>query len=207
MIIKKNILVLALVISFSQFSFAAILEKETIDDKISVFRQVADITTQQIKVPTVVEIPLEFLPFSRKEIAVFDRDENIFVPNVIVNKGEYETISVNITTNKSKGADSSLVDNDFETFVDFDLPEDKLGEAVFLIEADEPFTSDAFWMELAPHVAMPEKVEVRAEIDGVSKIMLAETGRRVICLRCLSFPKTTSSKWQIKIKYGHSLRI
>jgi hypothetical protein len=207
MTIRKYILTCALVISFSHLASAASNVEETLEDKVAVFRQVIDITPQSIKVPTVVEIPLVFLPFSREQTAVLDIGEHAFVPNITVKKSEYKTIPVSVSTNKSSGNDASLIDKDFATFVDFDLPEGNSGEAIFILDAAQPFTTDAFIIELAPHVAMPEKVEIRAEVDGMFKTMLAGTDKQIICTRCIVFPETTASKWQVKIKYGQPLRV
>lgn len=207
MTFKKHILACIFAVSFFSLAYGATAPTESPEDKMSVFRQIADVASPQIKVPTAVEIPIDTLPFSRQQSAVFDTSDHMFVPNIVLKKETDNSIPVQISSNKSRGQDVALNDHDFETSVDFDLPEGHAGEATLILTSEKPLTADALWIGLSSHVAMPEKVEVRAEIDGVSRIVLAETDRKIACPGCMAFPQTTATKWQVKLRYGQPLRI
>lgn len=204
---RKYFLAAALVVSFSSFALAAPEKAETTEKKMASFRLFGDIAPAEIPVPTVVEIPLETLPFSRAQTAIFDVTEHIFVPHETIRKHQDATIPVQVVSSKSRGNDAALNDEDFETYVDFDLPEDGAGEAILTFTAEKPFAADSMWIGLADHVAMPENIEIRAEVDGTPRIVVAEKDGKGICPRCVIFPETVSSKWQMKLRYGQPLRI
>jgi hypothetical protein len=207
MILKRYVLTAAIIVSFSSFACAATGQEENFAENASAFRQWGDIAPPEIKVPTVVDVPIEALPFSRQQTAVFDMSEHVFIPNLIIRK-EIEAVNpVQIAASTSRGQASFLNDKNFQTYVDFDLPEARTGEALLTFTSEKPLTADALWIGLAPHVAMPEKVEVRAEVDGVSRIVLADRKGNSLCPECLSFPETTASKWQVRLQYGQPLRI
>ena len=207
MTIRKYLLAAVLVVSFSSFALATPEKAETVEEKIASFRLFGDIAPAGTPVPTVVEIPLETLPFSRTQTAVFDVTEHVFVPHTTIQKRRDTTIPVQVVSNKSRGNDAALSDRDFETHMDFDLPKDSTGEAILTFTAETPFAADTLCIGLADHVAMPENIEIRAEVDGVQRIVVAEKDGRGVCPRCVLFPETVSSKWQVKLRYGQPLRI
>ncbi len=194
----------ALVVSFA---FSAFAGEETAEEKMASFRLTGDVAPVGITVPTVVEIPLAALPFARAEIAVFDATEQEFVPFAVIRQEKDTGLPVQISSRTSRGNDRFLNDADFTTHVDFDLPEDRAGEAVLIFTAAAPFAADALWIGLANHAALPENIEIRAEVDGVSRIVVAESDKPGICAGCTVFPETRAEKWQVKLRYGQPLRI
>lgn len=198
---RTSFLIAVAVVSFSCVAFAA----ETKEDIIAAFRSVGELAAQNIKVPTVGDVPLNYLPASRPQMAVYDATEKSFAPYDVVHKDSSEP--VRIKSNKSQGQDRFLNDQKYETYVDFDLPEDRAGEATLTFASAKPFASDALWIGLANHVTMPENIEIRAEVNGAMKIIVAERDRRGVCTGCIVFPETTSAKWQVKLRYGQPLRI
>ena len=181
--------------------------EETVEEKMAVFRQVSDLPGADIKVPTVIEVPLTFLPFASRQVAVLDVDKNNFVPSYVFAKQEAKQKLIAAVSNKSSGQDDFLTDNDANTSVDFDLPEGKAGQAVINLVTPKPVTADGLWIGLARHVTMPEKIEVRAVVDGKEKIILAGKEGQPACSTCIAFPETTSSEWKITMQFGQPLRI
>lgn len=201
----KSFLIAAVLVSLSStYVFAARSELETIEEKISAFREVSDVPAEAIKVPTVVDAPVEYLPVVRQQMAVFDQETQQFVPSSFVHK--YHQI-VRIFSDQSPEQDFALNDHDYTTYVDFEVPENSVGQAILTVVADKPFTADSLWLGLAKHVRMPQAVEIRAMVNGVDKIIIAEMDTKGVCVRCLVFPETTAAKWQVKFSYGQLLRI
>lgn len=204
---KRLLLTIAFVSSLPALAAAAEKKPPALDEVFAAFRQSAEIAPAAIKVPTVVEIPLPAPSYVRSQLAVLDVADGAFVPHYIKYRATSLTEPVRIVSSKSRGSDSALNDNRFDTYVDFDLPEGRAGTATLTFTAAKPFTADALWIGLANHVAMPEDIEIRAEVDGVSRIVVAESGRKAICSECVSFPETTAAQWQVKFRYGQPLRI
>lgn len=201
---KTSFLIAVAIISFSYAALAA-NKVETAEEKMAAFRTFDELTAPNIKVPTVVDVPLSLLPASRSQMAVFDTIEKQFEPYAVVHKDA--RTKVRITSNKSTNDNHFLNDNKYETTVDFDLPEDRAGEALLTFVAIQPFAADSLRIGLANHVTMPENIEIRAEVNGSFKIVVAEKDKKEICANCIVFPETTSSKWQVKLRYGQPLRI
>lgn len=178
-------------------------ETESTQDKLAAFRQVKEFLLPDLKVPTVVEMPIEALPFTRHQFAVFNPAQDRFEPSLYLGKTAENRPVLNATANAAADG-GAMVDYDLETFSEFSLPETGTGEAVITLSSQEPMEVSAFTFFLDRHVALPETVEIHAMVDGADKTIVAQ--KKMEDEQVL-FPKTASSQWTISLRYGQPLRI
>lgn len=216
--IYKTALILSIVLLFNAFAFDVYgqssfssqptLEKGIVgaqfSDVVSAYRKFKEVTTIDVAVPTVVEVPFggEFL--ERFDFAVLNKELNIFEPYFFVREIVIDQIPVSITTNKTSGQVLKMTDNDVRTYEEFSLPEDRQGIVRINVTSGRPIISSSLTLLLDNHVALPTSIEIRAEIDGKDTIVVAQ---RKMNSQSIKFLKTTSDKWTIHLIYAQPLRI
>lgn len=199
---NKNFLV-AIVVSISVFS-AGVFVYAANEDFISAFRYFKDVDSISIEVPTVVEVPFEGEILNRYTFGVLENETDEFQPSYYYTERTQEPVHTTITSNISSGSVSALTDNNSNTYVQYDLPETRIGATSIVISSASPVTSEALTILLADHVALPTSIEIRAGESGQEKIVLA---KKRMTSQTVTFPKTTARSWKISLEYGQPLRI
>lgn len=172
------------------------------------FRSYKDVPSPVIKVPTVVELPLSGEYVERLQFDVYDPAVG-FIPSYL------KTTTVTIipthahivsASEQALGQETSLADENFQTFVDFPISIDGRGEATIELSADAPITASSLGFFLDEHVALPTSVTVSTvdPSDGKESIVLL---RQRPSGQTVSFPRASSRLWKVVLVYAQPLRI
>jgi len=198
---KKKLLKYTVVFTLFIFSTAVLAQ---VDDIKSSFKSFKDVSSVNIKVPTIIEVPFGGEYIGRQSFAVYENETSTFVPSFFNIESEAETTPFSISSNHPGFPDKNLIDGKYNTFVDYPLPETYKGFVELTITAVEPITASSLNVFLANNVALPTSIEIRSGSGVNSSIVLAKT--RMRSTRVL-FPETTAVKWMIKMEYTQPLRI
>ncbi len=203
---KTKIFFLSLLVLLS---FSASEVSGAVDDKnlesIEPFRLYKDIGKISVVVPTVIEVPFTEEFIERLDFAVFNETTKVFEPYFLK-----QQISVNKIPVAMSRADNGLNsagfmnDEDVDTYTDFILPENANGNTQIFIMSQKPITSSSITVLLDKNVALPNYVELRALVDGQSRIVVA---KKRMNDHTVSFPKTTSTAWTVSFNFSQPLRI
>ncbi len=172
---------------------------QTADEVIKTFRQYQDITSSY-NVPTVLEVPLQGGLERPYDVAILDEATTILQPVVV----RQQKNSVGFGAYVHGDVVPPLTDSNSETSYDFDLPETGEGRVDITLRASVPVTSTSLVLALAPHVALPRFIEVRATTVAGQKIVVARSRMEGLVTQ---FPKTTAAEWLISLTYAQPLRI
>ncbi|OGD67676.1 hypothetical protein A2442_03840 [Candidatus Campbellbacteria bacterium RIFOXYC2_FULL_35_25] len=185
----------------SLFSLNVYGKEIEIIEVIPSFRQYKDINNLSIVVPTVVEVPFDNEYFDRFEFGVVEDDGPLFKPSFF----NRDIIEIPLTVNINGGAlVTEMNDNNTRTYSEFSLPENAQGSAQINIAGDKLITSSSLTVLLDNNVALPRFIEIRAEVNGENKIVVARSEMKSSSIQ---FPKTTSDKWTFIFTYSQPLRI
>ncbi len=183
---------------------AQALPKNQNSEAISAFRLYKEVGNLQIATPTVVELPFSNDLLERFEFAVLDKNTNTFEPYFFQQKNMINASPVSISTSPSTSNASMMNDNNTKTYTDFILPEDTQGNVKITISSANAITSSALTTLLANNVSLPNYVEIRAQVAGENRIIVASKRMEG---QTINFPQTTSNKWTITFLFGQPLRI
>ncbi|TSC69427.1 MAG: Thrombospondin 3-like protein, partial [Parcubacteria group bacterium Gr01-1014_70] len=176
----------------------------SISSVISAYRSYKDVGGISISVPTVVEIPFADEFIERFDFAVFDTTSNLFEPHFFKQETLINELPLSVNTNPYTNTANRMNDNTTRTYADFPLPDNAEGSVQITLSSSSPITSSALTMLLGNNVALPSFVEIRAFVDGQSRIVVA---RRKMDQQTIRFPTTTSNRWIITFNFGQPLRV
>ena len=199
----------ALFLSFMVFGLALTASAQglpfrSIDPVIKAYRFYKDIGNISIAVPTVVEISLADEFMERFDFAVLDKITNSFEPHFFKQETLLNAIPLAVSTNPSTNTASRMIDNDTKTYGDFMLSDNAPGRVQITLASANPVTSSALTTLLDNNVALPSFVEIRALVDGQSRIVVAN---RSLAQQTIYFPQTTAKQWLVTFTFGQPLRI
>ncbi len=192
---KSLILLLAITFFSFHITFAQASEKTK---NLSAFQNLKKVERLNLKVPTVVEVSFENEIIKNNNFAVLELGTGEFQPYYF--DKERNLIGHSVMINNGVGREKNLIDNDYKTFVDFNLPEAEQGVAEFQYRGEKEITSNSLIINLGRYVALPTYVEIRAD----NKIVFAKSE---IESTVINFPRNMASLWQIKFWYSQPLRI
>ncbi len=167
------------------------------------FRFYQDLTPV-IAVPTVMEALIVGEPLARPEAAVWDMATSQLEPHFFNRQVEIKSAPLTITTTPAVPTPADLLDGQIETSVDFLLLESENGRAEIYLNAVKPFTSSSLSLILAPHVALPTTVEIKAVVNGQERVVVAS---RRLPGPTIDFPATAAAAWRIAFTYSQPLRL
>lgn len=195
-------LIVCLLLTFSLTGYAQGQEAEP-NEVLSAYRYYYEVPAFSSSVPTVVEMPLDNFFMERSSFAVYDNDNKIFVPHYL-----QDNLLTNKTPLKAEVESGlnvrALTDNNPSTFVDFPLPFDAQGEVEIILSSSSVITTSSLSVLLDANVALPTNISVIAEVNGVPTIVLAPSS---MSSQTVNFPRTTSSRWTVKLNFAQPLRI
>jgi len=197
---KKTVTTLAFVI----FLFGSATFAETLDEAKRAYQNVTAVTNFSIAVPTVVEVPFVGEQTLRNNFLVVDDNTGTAQPWSF--GALYEKTPVPLTVSSvGTGYPYAMIDENSETYTDYQLPSERSGTAQIVIAGAQPIASSELTFELARNVALPSSIEIRTrDTSGVEKIVVA---RKKMSSTRVVFPKTLSSEWIIDLTYSQPLRI
>jgi hypothetical protein len=202
--IKNLILSILIIFCFTVTINVEGSENSLFLSKINAFRNYKDINNLSIKIPTVVEIPLMNDYLERFDFSVYNKTTNSFEPYFFKQETLINQIPVSIYVAEMVNDIDKMIDGDNKTHVDFLLPESKQGQVLISLNSQELITSSTLTVLLDDNVALPNSIEIRANVDGKDKIVIAN---KKMDKTTISFPETTSKQWSISFFYTQPLRI
>lgn len=179
-------------------------QQRSIASVIGAYRYYKDIDNLSINVPTVVEVSFANEFIERFDFAVLDKITNSFEPHFFRQEVFVNRIPISVSGSSIMGALSYLVDDNTNTYAEFDLPDNAQGRTQITLTTIYPITSSALITLLDNYVALPSTIEIRALVDGRDKIVVAN---RRMDQQTVRFPQTISNRWTITYTYGQPLRI
>jgi hypothetical protein len=168
------------------------------------FQYSKKVNTDDISVPTVVEVAFDDDFLERFDFAVLDTTDNTFEPYYFKRSEFLNQAFVSARTSTSLSTPSNMVDDNTKTFSEFALPEDGQGTAVIALFSNTDITTSAITTLLDNHVALPTSIEIRATVGGQEQIVV---GKKAMGGHTVRFPQTTSREWKVTFSYGQPLRI
>ena len=175
------------------------------DEALSAFRQYKDVSSKPIKVPTVLELPIDDEISGISNFAVLETSTKTFKPYLFRYGSSFSKVPVSISGSGNVGSLNNMIDGDYATYTEFLLHTDgSAGSAEVSIKALRPITSSSLTFSLDRFVSLPRSVEVRAKVAGVERIVFAS---RAPNSQTIFFPKTTSDTWTVRFQYVQPLRI
>jgi len=198
---KKTFVVLA-VLSFALTANALTPLSPTSPER--AYRFYKNIDSLSIKVPTVVEAPFGSEFMERYGAMVYNTTTGSYEPSFFMQETLTNEAPISIRTEPSTENPSWMNDKNTETFVDFPLHSTAGGSVRINLTSAKPITSSALTALLANNVALPTSVDIRAAIDGESRIIVAAQRMDGETVR---FPQTTSKEWFVTFTFSQPLRI
>ncbi len=173
-------------------------------DGVAAFRLYKEVNNLPIITPTVVELPFSNDLLERFDFAVLDENTNTFEPYLFQQKNMINATPVSLSASPSVTNANMMNDNSTKTYTDFVLPEDTQGNVKITMSSAKEITSSALTVLLANNVSLPNYVEIRAQVAGENRIIVAN---KRMSGQTINFPQTTSNKWTITFLFGQPLRI
>lgn len=180
------------------------LPKNQNSEAITAFRLYKEVNNLQLVTPTVVELPFSNDLLERFDFAVLDKNTNTFEPYFFQQKNMINATPVSISTNPSTNNASMMNDNNTKTYTDFVLPDNTQGNVKITLSSNKEITSSALTVVLGNNVSLPNYVEIRAQVAGENRIVVAS---KRMDGQTINFPQTTSNRWTITFLFGQPLRI
>jgi len=157
-----------------------------------------------IEVPTVIDVPLNFEQFSTPLFAVFDETTFTYEPNLYRERVFTFSKPYSVKAAGSLGNGGAIIDNNYQTFIEFPVSELGNDEATIQMDFNESQVSSSLQISLDQNVALPTHIEVKALVGSTLRTVVSKT--RLLETRVV-FPKTTSSSWSVTFWYSQPLRI
>jgi hypothetical protein len=170
---------------------------------VSAYKLYSDVLIPDIKVPTVVEVPIDINSSQRREVVVYDVVNKKFIPSYLNYYQVNNLISYSVLSNN--GILSSLNDGSYTSCVDFDLPiNSSVNKVRLTFKYDREISSNAFYLSVDNYVTLPVSISIRAMDGDIEKVVLAPTNNFG---HSISFPKTSSKTWIVEMAYIQPLRL
>jgi hypothetical protein len=197
---KKTIGVIAIsLILFSQLMISVLaMTKEDSDNDLSLFKSVYEVSVPKLNVATPVKVDLN--GDQRFGVLVLEGDE---VQPTIIKKNNEEIEATVENISEIKGNKNALVDNRYDSSLEFDLDKDG-GEAYVVIEFEEEIKTSNLKLDLDDHVALPYVIEIMVEQRGKWVTALSEIKP---LSTVIEFPERTAKKWKVNMKHSQPLRL
>ena len=145
------------------------------DEKINIlssYQKIKTVSPPAFSVPTVVEVSFDNEFVGRYDFVIVDLETNIFQPHFF--ETTHGEIPISVTSNRTSGSNDAMIDGNSRSFTEFELPEENQGKATITIKSQVPVMSSSLTVLLDNHVALPTSVEIRANVSGKDKIIVAK---------------------------------
>lgn len=171
----------------------------------SAYQQMATIAPIAVPVPTVVEVPLSATFDEITSYAVYEVDTNRFIPSALINTQEPVEVRSQISTVPTVFNSSALIDERFDTTVEFAAGAASANQAVLTLTTLQPVPVSALRLTLAPQVAAPLTVAVRTG-SSVTDLQPSIVQTRYTS-DTIRFPEVTARVFEVTLTHIQPLRI
>lgn len=176
-----------------------------VEQTLTAFRNVQDLTVPAVRVPTVVEVSVDEASTMNSSVGVLDTETSELLPYFYKSVRSEVNVPFSIETAPSVGVGSSMTDGNYESYAQYDVPETGAGEARITIVSPQPITLSKIGFALDYHVAAPTGVEVRSVAGNGKETILYSMAR--MQGTSVFFPKTTAERFTVTLRYAQPLRI
>ncbi len=172
----------------------------------SAYRLIKSIPTQAIRVPTVLEIPLEQTARAEVLVEVVGTDSK-FVPSYLGSREIMDRPRVVVGgTPMVNGAqvDTIVSDDNLQTYAEYAAPQTGVGTVELDFGYDRMISASSIMFVLDNYVALPTniKVEVQLANGGYSTLLDERMSSPTVV-----FPRASADHWRITLTHGQILRI
>jgi len=185
----KNILFTLLAFIVAGILFVGVYAQELpqdIQSVISAFREYKSIEPLRVPTPVVLEMPFDDEYLERTQFAILDMDNLSFTPAYF--ESTYEPISLVVIANDASNNATRMIDDNFNTYSEFTLPEQGQGQAQITIENAVPVAATSISILLDKHVALPTSIEIRAGDSENSQSFVIR--KKKMASQTVTFPRT-----------------
>ncbi len=207
---KKSLLIMPFIL----LVFCAIspAKKESIDEEgkeniLESFQSVINIENQNIKVPTVVEVPISFEKEVLNSVAVVDNSNELFLPNLVVSNDETKKVIWNVL-DEVTGKAQQLIDKNNDTYKEYAISNDgKISNVALKVSStNQLIETSSLTFNFDRYVALPKTIQISVydNESQADKIILAKTSMKS---NTVNFPKTSGESFKIELEYSQPLRI
>jgi len=203
-------LVLVLMSPVSVFAYEVPLDRDLVKYSVQYRNLMLLDSVPSIVVPTVVEVSLPKQRLERPEFLVFD-ESNKIIPSYYREEYTVQPTPIRVQSHETyespflhKGT-HALIDKDYRTGVQYELPEEGEGSITIDITSDQVIKSSGLNFTLEKNVALPTSIEIRSRDEsGSIKTVLAKSR---MSSGQVKFIPTTSNYWTITLTYAQPLKI
>ena len=204
-----GLLILVFISPVNAFAYVVPLDRDLVEYGAQ-YRNLMQVgSVESILVPTVVEVPLGQSRLERPEFLVFDEFGKItpsyYREKYTVQPAFITARSYSDLKNPLLERSHALVDKDYRTGIQYDLPDSGEGSVVINLTSAQPVKSFGLNLALEQNVSLPTSIEIRSiDASGSSKIVLAKS--RMFSGQ-VKFIPTISNSWTITLTYAQPLKI
>ncbi len=179
-------------------------------DPRSVFRQMYDLGSFPISVPTVINVPIDNT-LRIQQIAVQESPSGLFMYNAV----KIDTVPVPYSVTSDYESPSrkplpeyyqiGLYDNNRSTYVQYDIPSEGLQKTTWTLHYDVPVRSKKLQHIFDEQATLPKTISFAAVVNGEYKILVAT--KPLTNSSSIVFPETTAQEWMLTFTYDQPLSI
>jgi len=173
----------------------------------SAYREYQEVSIPKILVPTVVSVPLMETNLERFDFLVTNKNNNKPEPSLLLiykSRTPLYFSIIDLNSNRVVNNSEAISDYNESTSVELPIIDDKPGAVEITIKSDKEISTDSIFLLLDNYVALPNTISILAGSEGDLKTVLAT---KKVDSQSIYFPKTTASKFVIKLTYSQPLRI
>lgn len=191
---------------FGASTYAATSQSSVFTDDVgeySSYRTMSPIEVPPLDVATFVSFTVRYVEASFG--AVFDVTTQKSVPIDLLALDTVPQPRIGFTGITPSGELKMLSDRRAVGEVSFPLPSSKIGQTTIELQYDNLYTADTLQITFGQNSPRPNSVSVSVQQNGGTEIVLTN-----VTLRpdgSLSFPSTTSQRWEIALNYTQPMRI
>lgn len=179
-------------------------------DPRSVFRQMYDLGSFAITVPTVINVPIDTI-VRTQQIAVQESPSGLFMYNAV--KIDTVPVPYSITSDYESPSRKplpeyyqvGLSDNNRSTYVQYDIPSEGLHKTTWTLRYEKPVKSRTLQVVFDEYAILPKTVSFAATVNGEYRILIAT--KPMINSNAIVFPETTAQEWLLTFTYDQPLSI
>jgi len=172
----------------------------------SAFREMIVVEKIDIKVPTVVSVPIYGEGLINQSVLIRERETDRLVGGLLNQSITSNPVPVSITTIPANSNSYILRDELFDQGLDFPVPSEGDGVVVFEVRSGQPITTSQLNLYLDQYVALPRTIEIQtAELGSmITKTLVA---KKALVGTSINFPEVTSNYFKVILTYAQPLRV
>jgi hypothetical protein len=208
-----GVLILIMIIPFGVFADGIPVEKITLEQQ-GAFQSVARVAENDFKVPTMVDVPIDFAKDSRLCTIVTD-SLGVIVPSTIITKDYVSTLNLSASDSFGNMNANNMIDGQENTYVEFPFIEDDNEDTVVQkkeknivvidINSDRMFKADSLHFTFDKNIQKPTRIRIiSVKKNGEEQVLLPE---QFFPKDKISFPQVNTDHYKIILNYIKPLRI